>query len=91
LVSKEVNVKVNEKIFLKIEVKAEKYAFYFATKKNQWQIVLDNADGKYLSTKSAGGFVGCMYAMYATSNGNASDNTASFDWFEIKNNDEIYK
>ncbi len=91
LASKEVKGKANKDIFLKIEAKADKYAFYFATKKNQWQILFDNADGKYLSTKSAGGFVGCMYAMYATSYGNPSDNTASFDWFEIKNNDEVYK
>lgn len=91
LVSKELKGKTKKDVFLKIEANADKYAFYFATKKNQWQIVLDNADGKYLSTKSAGGFVGCMYAMYATSNGNPSGNTASFDWFEIKNNDEVYK
>ncbi len=91
LVSKELKGKTKKDVFLKIVAKADKYAFYFATKKNQWQIVLDNADGKYLSTKSAGGFTGCVYAMYATSNGNPSTNTASFDWFAIKNNDEVYK
>ena len=60
-------------------------------KKDSWQLLVDNVDGKYLSTKVAGGFVGCLYTMYATSNGHPSNNEAVFDWFECKNDDDVYK
>lgn len=80
-----------KELLLKIEAKADKYAFWFATKKNNWQLLLGNADGKYLSTKSAGGFVGCLYAMYTTSNGLPADNKAIYNWFESKSDDDVYK
>jgi alpha-N-arabinofuranosidase len=76
---------------LKAEAKNSKYAFYYADKKDNWQLLMDNVDGKYLSTKGAGGFVGCLYTMYATSSGNPSNNKAVFDWFECKNDDDVYK
>lgn len=78
-------------LFFKIEAKADRYAFYYALKKDQWKLMQDNVDAKYVSTKSAGGFVGCVYAMYATSTGKPSENTAAYDWFEVKNDDEVYK
>ena len=81
----------NKDLQLKIEAKGDKYSFYYALKKNKWILLLDNADGKYLSTKNAGGFVGCMYAMYATSNGKPSENTAMYNWFEYKSDDDVYK
>ncbi|HEX6848206.1 MAG TPA: glycoside hydrolase family 43 protein [Chitinophagaceae bacterium] len=76
---------------LKIEAKDAKYAFYYAGKKNNWRLLLDNVDGKYLSTKVAGGFVGCLYTLYATSNGKPTTNKAIYDWFECKNDDDVYK
>lgn len=83
--------KTGKEVFFKIEAKGNQYAFYYAEKKDAWVLLLDNADAKYLSTKSAGGFVGCLYSMYATSNGKASDNVAAYNWFEIKNDDDVYK
>ncbi len=85
------NIQAGKEIHFKIEAKTDQYAFYYATQKDKWNVLLDNADAKYLSTKSAGGFVGCVYAMYATSNGKPSANQAHYDWFEIKNNDDMYK
>jgi xylan 1,4-beta-xylosidase len=35
-----------------------------------------------LSTPVAGGFVGAVIALYASSNGQVSPNVADFDWFE---------
>ncbi|NIQ51695.1 MAG: hypothetical protein GTN87_14575 [Hydrotalea flava] len=49
-----------------------------------------NLDAKVLSTKVAGGFVSCMYALYATSLRKQSDNQALFHWFTICNQDTIY-
>jgi alpha-N-arabinofuranosidase len=78
-------------IFFKIEANGDKYSFYYGTQKNKWKLLQGDADARYLSTKTAGGFVGCVYAMYATSEGKPAVNTASYDWFEIKNNDTIYQ
>ncbi|HEX2847808.1 MAG TPA: glycoside hydrolase family 43 protein [Chitinophagaceae bacterium] len=78
-------------IFFKIEADGDKYSFYYSTQKNKWKLLQGDADARYLSTKTAGGFVGCVYAMYATSEGKPSANTVSYDWFEIKNNDAIYQ
>jgi alpha-N-arabinofuranosidase len=91
LTSQPLSIKNNNDLFLKIEAKKDKYTFWYAVKKNEWKLLLDNADGKYLSTKGAGGFVGCLYAMYATSNGQPSVNAALYNWFETKNDDEVYK
>jgi alpha-N-arabinofuranosidase len=78
-------------LFLKVEANGSAYSFYFALKKNRWKPMLLNADAKFLSTKEAGGFVGCMYAMYATSSGKPSENAALFQWFENRNNDDVYR
>lgn len=76
---------------LKIQADNDKYHFYFAEIKNKWILLKGNVDGKFISTKNAGGFVGCMYTMYATSNGVATTNKALYDWFEYRGNDDIYK
>lgn len=86
-----VTTEKNKNIFFKIEANNDKYSFYYSIKKDTWNAVLQNADGKYLSTKDAGGFVGCLYAMYATSGGLNSSNKAIFDWFEVKNDDDVYE
>ena len=83
--------KNSQPIYFKIEAKGDRYAFYYAQNENKWRLLLDNADAKYLSTKSAGGFVGCLYSMYATSNGKPSANVAAYNSLEIKNDDDVYK
>jgi alpha-N-arabinofuranosidase len=91
LESKNIESKVARELLLKIKANGDTYSFYYATQKNNWQLLKGNVDGKFLSTKLAGGFVGCMYAMYATSNGIATTNKAYFNWFECSNNDDVYK
>jgi len=76
---------------LKIQADNDKYNFYYSEEKNNWILLKDNVDGKFLSTKTAGGFVGCMYTMYGTSNGLATTNKVLYDWFEYKGDDDIYK
>jgi len=41
-------------------------------------------DGRLLSTRTAGGFVGAYVGMYASCQGETSANTASFDWFDYR-------
>jgi xylan 1,4-beta-xylosidase len=84
-------IKNASEVFFKIEAKGNTYSFYFATQKSNWQLLKDNVDAKFLSTTVAGGFVGSYYAMYATSNGEASTNKARFDWFECKSDDAVHK
>lgn len=78
-------------VYLKIKAEADKYSFFYSTKKNNWQLLLANVDGKFLSTKVAGGFVGSLFALHGTSNGAFSQNVAVFDWFEYSGDDAVYK
>jgi alpha-N-arabinofuranosidase len=74
---------------LKIQTNGNAYSFYYAEKNsNQWRLFKEGLDATFLSTRTAGGFVGCMYAMYATSNGTPTTNSAVFSWFESQGNDD---
>jgi alpha-N-arabinofuranosidase len=78
-------------LLLKIEAHGSTYSFHYAVDQDEWIALEENVDAKYLSTKDAGGFVGCMYALYATSLGKPSQSTASYDWYEYVGNDEVYR
>jgi alpha-N-arabinofuranosidase len=78
-------------VLLKIEARGNSYSFSFAVPSGAWHLLKDSVDARYLSTKVAGGFVGSMYAMYATSLGKPSTSVSYFDWFEYQGNDEVYK
>ncbi len=67
---------------LKVEAHELAYHFYVANEQSQWQPIAEGVDGRILSTPVAGGFVGTVIALYASSNGQASANYADFDWFE---------
>lgn len=76
---------------LKIEANGNTYAFYYKNDSGEWHLLKGNVDAKFLSTKVAGGFVGSMYALYATSLGKPSNATTYFDWFEYSGEDDVYK
>jgi alpha-N-arabinofuranosidase len=76
---------------LQIKADASSYSFSFATEKDHWILLKDGVDGKFLSTETGGGFVGCVFGMYATSLGSASNSKAYFDWFEYAGNDDVFK
>ncbi len=76
---------------MKIAARGDTYAFSFAVDPTKWILLKDNIDARFLSTKTAGDFVGCVYALYATSLGKPSDNSAHFDWFEYEGDDAVYK
>lgn len=78
-------------VYLKIEARGAAYAFSFATEPNKWILLQDHVDGRFLSVRVPDSFVGCMYAMYATSLGKPSENRAHFDWFEYSGMDEVYE
>jgi xylan 1,4-beta-xylosidase len=76
-------------VFLKIEAKGDVYHFYYTFEEDNWDL-LTSADGRYLSTASAGGFVGTMLGVYATSNGKSSANSAAYEWFTYSGNDAVF-
>jgi alpha-N-arabinofuranosidase len=80
-----------KELYLKIEANGNVYSFYYGLESDQWKLLKENVDATFLSTRVAGGFVGCMYALYATSLGQPSSNVAYFDWFEYQGEDEVYK
>ncbi|MFY7839894.1 MAG: glycoside hydrolase family 43 protein [Lacibacter sp.] len=80
-----------KELFLKIEARANTYAFFFAEKKNDWKLLKEGVDGSFLTTKVAGGFVGSLFALYGTSNGAPTSTVAFYDWFEYKGNDDALK
>ncbi|WP_448672904.1 glycoside hydrolase family 43 protein [Polluticoccus soli] len=75
---------------LKIEADKNVYSFYFKEDGYSWKTLRSNLDARLLSTRNAGGFVGCFYAMYATANGQLSGTKAYFDSFECVNRDDVY-
>jgi alpha-N-arabinofuranosidase len=50
---------------LKIEARGAQYDFYYAIGSGTWTLLSGDADGRILSTRVAGGFVGAMFGMYA--------------------------
>ncbi len=78
-------------VYFKVEADNGLYRFFYSIDRRIWKQLGNDLDGAYLSTHVAGGFVGVMYAMYATSNGKQTTNTATFNFFEITNNDDPYK
>ena len=81
------NIESFDPVYLKIEANGRLYNFYYSLNNTDWILLKDNIDGTFLSTKTAGGFVGSLFAMYTTSLAKESDNIARFDWFEYTGND----
>ena len=80
-----------KQLAMRIEAKGENYDFYFSTKPNDWVLLKENVDGKFLSTQVAGGFIGCVFGLYATSSGKPTSNQASFSYLRYAGNDPMYK
>lgn len=69
-------------ICLKIESRGQTIDFYYGSSEDSLQLLFRNADGRLLNPEIVGGMVGTMLGMFASSNGSASNNSASFEWFE---------
>lgn len=81
----------SEKVSLRIDAEGEYYSFYCAFKPNDWIPLKDKVDAKFLSTEVAGGFIGCVFGLYATSSGKETINSASFKYLRYSGNDPMYK
>ena len=74
---------------LRIVAEGGTYSFYFS-KNSSWELLKDKLDAKFLSTKEAGGFIGCLFGMYATSSGEKTANSASFKYLKYSGNDPMF-
>jgi len=72
----------SSKLYLKVEAIEQDFSFYYGESTRDFKVLIENVDGRILSTDVAGGFVGTELGLYASSNGASSNNIASFDWFE---------
>lgn len=80
-----------DRVLLRITAEGEQYSFSYAVKPNNWILLKDKVDGTFLSTQVAGGFIGCVFGMYATSSGEATSNKASFTYLKYVGTDPMYK
>jgi len=91
LIKQEVLQNPKGKLELEIDAKAALYDFKFKEEGKAWKVLEENVDGKYLSTQAAGGFIGSLFALYATSSGKPGSNTASYQWIDYNGDDSKYK
>lgn len=90
LLTENITGSVNEDVQLRIEPKNDICTMSFSKDGKSWT-KLQDVDGKVLSTAKAGGFVGCVFGLYATSAGKPTNTKAYFDWFEYKGQDEVFE
>ena len=56
-------------LYLKIEAKGDAYDFAYSVDNKSWVDLENDLDGKILSTRTAGGFVGAVFGLYVQSPG----------------------
>lgn len=67
LAMKKTGLKADDPVFLKIEGREEFLDFFISEDGEHWESLAEGQDATYLSTASAGGFVGTYIGMYASS------------------------
>jgi xylan 1,4-beta-xylosidase len=80
-----------EKVGLRIASAGDTYSFSFSADAKNWKLLKDKVDARYLSSKKAGSFIGCLYGLYATSSGEPGSNSASFRHLKYQGNDPMFK
>jgi alpha-N-arabinofuranosidase len=76
-----------QSVYLRISMEKSLYKFEYSVNGQKWKSFSKSMDAKFLSTSTAGGFVGCMYGLYATSQWRPSNSTATFNYFQYRGKD----
>lgn len=71
-------------LYLSIKGHEQELSFYYSLEGETYHGVCTGVDARFLSTEAADGFVDCTMGMYATSNGQLSDNNACFECLELQ-------
>ena len=70
---------LRERIAIQIKMQGKYYSFYYkATGDKGWQVLKDSVDARPLSTHVAGGFIGCIFGLYGTSQGQHTHNSVLY-------------
>jgi alpha-N-arabinofuranosidase len=70
---------------INLKIKGEKSTFTFSySQGNNDYTDIETVDSKFLSSETVGWFTGVYVGLYATGNGKASEEVATFDWFEYE-------
>jgi alpha-N-arabinofuranosidase len=75
---------VGRKLVLGLIANELEYQFYYGSDKNNLKKIGEIQDAKVNASQSGIDFTGPLIGMYASSNGSASENIATFNWFEYK-------
>ena len=78
-----------EEICFKVVAKEQDYSLYYAKNEGQWIPLYENADAREINPEVIGGLIGTYIGMFASSNGEKSDNWASFDWFDYEGSNSV--
>ncbi|HOJ76984.1 MAG TPA: glycoside hydrolase family 43 protein [Bacillota bacterium] len=84
LAAKEVNC---NQLIMRIVAKGQNYSFYYCVPNEAVATLIEDVDGRILSTDVAGGFVGTYIGLFGTSNNRLTTNYVDFDWFEYTGED----
>ena len=79
------------KVHLRIEAAGDTYSFSYSENGKSWTTLKDKVDARFLSTQTAGGFIGCVIVMYATSSGQPMTDSAAFKYLKYNGNDIVYR
>ena len=71
---------LRDQLYLRISQSGADYHCAYSLDNSKWAM-LGTVDARFLSTKTAGGFVGSVFGLYATSLGQRGGGQAYFDWF----------
>lgn len=91
LAQQPLSLTANKPVQFRISSEGAAYAFRYSLDGKQWLTLKEGVDARWLSTHTAGGFIGCVFALYASSHGKESNTKASYQWFEYRGNDEVFR
>lgn len=74
----------DENIVIQVDIQAEEFTISYGKDENSLT-KLCIVDGGIINPEKVGCMTGTLIGMYATGNGKDVDNSAQFDWFELKN------
>ncbi|MGI6333332.1 MAG: glycoside hydrolase family 43 protein [Saccharofermentanales bacterium] len=77
-----------EDVVLVIRQNVQAIDFLFGPDEQSLRLLAGQVDGRVINPEKVGGMIGTCLGMFATANGEKSDNIAGFDWFEYRRPDE---
>lgn len=79
-----------KEVQLRINAEGKDYSFQYSFDNINWVTLKDKVDGTFIRAVIPRDFVGAVIGMYATSNGEPTNNKSYYNWFEYIGNDKIY-